>query len=183
MTTEEFKSKSSATLKHLQEELKKVRTGRAHPDMLDSVKVEVYGSPAPLNQIANITAPEPQQLRISPFDPNNLSLISEAISKNESLGLSPSDDGRVIRIMVPLLTEERRTQIAKQLGSYAEDTRISLRNLRHTYLDEIKDAKKDGQISEDDFRRLEKELGELMDSLNKDIEETIKLKEREIMSV
>jgi ribosome recycling factor len=178
-----FREKAKAAIERLEEELKKVRTGRAHPDMLDSVRVEAYGVETPLKQVANVTAPEAQLLQIAPFDPSNIEKIVEAIRKNESLGLNPSDDGRVVRAMIPQLTEERRAQIAKQLGSNGEDCKISLRNLRHQYRDALKDQKKNGEIGDDELKRAEKELTEEMDRLNKQVDDLIKLKEEEIMKV
>lgn len=183
MDTSEFESKARSAITRLEEELKKVRTGRAHPDMLDGVRVEAYGSQMPLNQVANVTVPEPQLLQITPFDPQNLEAISEAIRKNEGLGLNPSDDGRVVRANIPPLTEERRAQIAKQLGSNAEEARIVLRNLRHEVLNSAKKQKNDGDISEDDLKSLEKSVQESLDKFNKQIEELVKLKEEEVMRV
>src|SRR5689334_6538123 len=115
------KTKFEAAANHFQDELKKLRTGRAHAGMLDGLMVEAYGTPMPLNQVGNVSAPEAQLLQITPFDPNNIEAISAAIRDNPSLGLNPSDDGRVIRIPIPALTEERRREITKQVSAKLED--------------------------------------------------------------
>jgi ribosome recycling factor len=183
MEMNEFKQKLSLALERLSEDLKKVRTGRAHPDMLDGVRVEAYGVLTPLNQVANITVPEPQLLQITPFDPQNLDAIVEGIRKDEGLGLNPSDDGRVVRVNIPPLTEERRAQIAKQLGVNAEDARIVSRNLRQDVLNNFKKQKSSGEITEDDLRTYEKQVQEELDRFNKQVDEAVKLKEEEVMKV
>ncbi len=183
MEMSEFKQKLQVALGRLGEDLKKVRTGRAHPDMLDGIRVEAYGVMTPLNQVANVTVPEPQLIQITPFDPSNLDAISEGIRKDEGLGLNPSDDGRVVRVNIPPLTEERRAQIAKQLGNNAEDARIVSRNLRQDVLNNFKKQKSTGEITEDDLRSYEKEVQEELDGFNKQIDELISVKEAEIMKV
>jgi ribosome recycling factor len=183
MEISEFKEKAKLAIERLESDLKKVRTGRAHPDMLDGIKVEAYGVMTPLNQVANITAPEPQLLQITPFDPTILTSISEAIRKDEALGLNPSDDGRVVRAGIPSLTQERRVQIAKQLGNNAEDCRIVLRNLRQDAMSFIKKQKTESEIGEDEFKRSEKEIQEQLDKFNREVEEKVKVKEEEIMKV
>ena len=175
--------KFSASLAHFVEELKKLRTGRAHAGMLDGVSIEAYGTQMPLNQAATITAPEAQLLQITPFDPNNLQAISAAIRNNPSLGMNPSDDGRVVRVPIPPLTEERRRDIVKQLGGKVEDSMITLRNVRRDAFDAIGSAKKDKQIGEDDAKRLEKQVDEALAKAKSDIEGVAKAKETEIMTV
>jgi ribosome recycling factor len=183
MEMNEFKQKLSLALERLNEDLKKVRTGRAHPDMLDGVRVEAYGVLTPLNQVSNVTVPEPQLLQITPFDPSNLDAIVEGIRKDEGLGLNPSDDGRVVRVNIPPLTEERRAQIAKQLGVNAEDARIVSRNLRQDVLTNFKKQKSAGEITEDDLRAYEKQVQEELDKFNKLVDEAVKVKEEEVMKV
>ncbi len=183
MEMSEFKQKLGQALERLGEDLKKVRTGRAHTDMLDGVRVEAYGVMTPLNQVANVTVPEAQLLQITPFDPANITAISEAIRKDEGLGLNPSDDGRVVRVAVPALTEERRAQIAKQLGGNAEDARIVSRNLRQDVLNNFKKQKSAGEITEDDLRSYDKEIQEELNKFNKQVDEMISVKESEIMQV
>src|SRR5580700_408600 len=125
---DEAKKKFQAAVEHFGEELKKVRTGRASAGMLDGLMVEAYGQPMPLKALAGVTAPEAQLLQITPFDPANLQAISTAIRDNQTLGLNPMDDGRVVRVPIPPLTEERRREIAKQLSEKVEDCMITMRN-------------------------------------------------------
>ncbi len=177
------KNKFNAAVDHFSEEAKKVRTGRAFPGMLDGIVVEAYGTPMPLNQVGNVTAPEVQLLQITPFDPNNIAAISAAIRENQSLGLNPSDDGKVIRIPIPQLTEERRREYVKVLNSRVEDSMVSLRNVRHDALKVVDQAKKDKAISEDDAKRLEKQVDEAMNEAKSSIDSLAKAKETEIMTV
>lgn len=181
--TKPYENKFEQAVAHFEEELKKVRTGRAHPNQLDSVKVEVYGSIMPLNQVANITAPEAQLLQITPFDPGNMQSIVSAIRDNQSLGFNPSDDGRVIRVPVPALTEERRKQLVKQTSEKVEETRIALRNIRQDALKEAKRKKDSKELSEDDVKRVEKVIDGIMTSVNMKIDEIFKAKEKDILTI
>ncbi len=151
--------------------------------MLDGVMVEAYGTPMPLNQVANVIAPEAQLLQITPFDPSNLQAIASAIRDNPSLGLNPSDDGRVVRVPIPALTEERRREIVKQLGSKQEDAMISVRTIRHEAMDAIDKAKKDKEVGEDDAKRLSTQVEDAMQKARADVEAASKAKESEIMTV
>ncbi len=180
---EQAKSKFSHALQHFQNELKKLRTGRANASMLDGVMVVAYGVPTPLNQVATITAPEAQLLQITPFDPSNLQAIVSAIRDNQALGLNPSDDGRVVRVPVPALTEERRRDISKQVGSKMEECMISMRNIRHDALDAIEKAKKDKEIGEDDAKRLTAAVDSAMNNTKSLADGYAKAKEQEIMTV
>ncbi|MGH7141873.1 MAG: ribosome recycling factor [Candidatus Saccharimonadales bacterium] len=166
-----------------QDELKKIRTGRAHPSMLDGVLVAAYGTQMPLNQIATVVVLEAQLLQITPFDPNNLQLIASAIRNNQSLGLNPTDDGRVVRVAVPLLTEERRRDLTKQVGQKQEECMVSLRNVRHEAINVLDKAKRDKQVSEDDAKRLERQVDDSMNKAREAVENTAKSKEQEIMTV
>ncbi len=179
----EAESKFKKAHEHFVEDIKKIRTGRAHPGMLDGVSVEAYGTPMPLNQVSTITAPEAQLLQITPFDPNNLQSIVSAIRDNPSLGLNPSDDGRVVRVPIPALTEERRREIVKTLFAKVEDAMISLRGVRHEAIDTLNKAKKDKDISEDDAKRYISQIEELMAKYKTEVEATAKVKESEIMTV
>lgn len=165
------------------DEIKKLRTGRAHPSMVEGLTAEVYGTQMPLLQLATITTPEPQLIQISPFDPSNLASISAAIRDNQSLGLNPTDDGRLIRVTIPPLTTERRAQIAKQLGEKVEEALISMRGARHDARTKLDQAKKDKQASEDDVSRLEKQIDEAMAKVKAEIEAEAKAKESEIMTL
>lgn len=180
---DDVKTKLKVATDHFSGELKKLRTGRAHPSMLDGVMVVAYGTPMPLNQVSTVTTPEAQLIQISPFDPNNLQAICEAIRNDQALGLNPMDDGRLVRVPIPPLTTERRQQIVKQLNEKLEESHISARNIRHEALDIAKKAKSDKQISEDDFNRIEKQIDELMAKTKNDLESLAKAKEQEIMTV
>lgn len=177
------RQKLQAAFEHFQGELKKVRTGRAHAGMLDGVTVTAYGTAMPLNQVANVTAPEAQLLQITPFDPNNIQAIASAIRDNPTLGLNPSDDGRVVRVPIPALTEERRREYVKVLGGKVEDCMIALRGVRRDAIDAVAQAKKDKAIGEDDAKRLEKQVDEAMNKSKSDVDAAAKSKESEIMTV
>ena len=177
------KKKFAAAVEHFHEQLKSLRTGRASASMLDSVMVDAYGQQMPLNQVSNVIAPEAQLLQITPYDLTNLPAIVSAIRDNPALGLNPSDDGHVVRIPVPPLTEERRRDIAKQLGAKQEEAMISMRNVRHQVMDAIEQAKKDREIGEDEAKRLSAQVEEAMQKTRGDIEAASKEKEAEIMKV
>jgi ribosome recycling factor len=177
------KSKFDGVVAHYGEQLKSLRTGRANAAMLDGVMVSAYGQPMPLNQVANVSAPEAQLLQITPFDPSNIQAIASAIRDNPSLGLNPSDDGRVVRVSVPTLTEERRREIVKQLGSKQEDAMVALRNVRRDALDTVEKAKKDKEIGEDDAKRLQTQVEDAMKAAQGQVEAASKAKETEIMTV
>lgn len=176
-------AKIGLVIGRFEDDLKKIRTSRAHPSMLDGIMVETYGTKLPLNQVSNIIAVEPQLLQITPFDQNNIKTIVSAIHDDQNLGLNPSDDGRIIRVPIPQLTTERRQTIAKQLGSRVEDCRVALRNVRHDAIREAKKAKDNKQITEDDLKRAEKTLDNLMADAQTKLEATAKIKETEIMMV
>lgn len=177
------KAKFSQALEHFNEDLKKVRTGRAHASMLDSVTVEAYGTPMPLNQVATVSTPEPQLLQITPFDPSNLQAISAAIRNNPSLGMNPSDDGRVVRVPVPALNEERRREYTKIVSGKVEDCMIVLRNARRDAMELIDKSKKAKDIGEDDAKRLEKLVDDGMNQTKSQVEAAARAKEAEIMTV
>jgi ribosome recycling factor len=182
--TKHYQEKMDHALDHFSDELKKVRTGRAHPDMLSGVSIEAYGQRTPLNQVANVTAPEPQQLLITPFDPSNINAITQAIRDEQSLGLNPSDDGRVVRVPIPALTEERRRELVKQLGSKVEECRIALRQVRQDAFKDLKRKKDAKELSENDVTRHEKEFDHgLMQEYQAKIDELFKAKEAEVMKV
>lgn len=181
--TDEYELKMQAAVEHFEHELAKIRTGRAHPGMLDGIKVLAYGAEMPLNQVANITAPEAQLLQITPFDPSNIQAIAASIRNDQSLGLNPSDDGRVVRIPVPALTEDRRKQLVKQAGEKVEEARIALRNVRQDGLKDAKAKKENKELSEDDLKLVEKEFDRLMQDFNGKLEQTFKAKEQDILTI
>lgn len=181
--TKPYKDRFEAAATHFGDELKKVRTGRAHPTMLDSIMVEAYGTMMPLNQVASVTAPEGQLLQVTPFDPSNIQAIAAAIRADQSLGLNPSDDGRVVRVPVPALTEERRKQLVKQTGEKVEDARIALRNIRQDALKEVRRQKDAKQLTEDDAARTEKAIDELMATQTAAIDHLFRDKEKDILTI
>ena len=143
---DDTKQRMDQAIDHFKDELKKVRTGRAHAGMLEGILVEVYGQRMPLAHVANVGTLDAQTLQVTPFDPSNLEAISAAIRDDKSLGLNPADDGKIVRIPVPPMTEERRREVVKQLGQKVEDARVALRNVRH---DALKDAKQQEKDKED----------------------------------
>jgi ribosome recycling factor len=183
MDIRQYEDKMKQALEHFKGELKKVRTGRANAAMLDGIMVTAYGAQMPLNQVSNVTAPEAQLIQITPFDPNNIQAIASAIRDNPTLGLNPSDDGRVVRVPVPPLTEDRRREYVKVLGGKVEDCMIALRGVRRDAIDAINQAKKDKSIGEDDAKRLEKQVDEAMNKVKSDVDAAAKAKETEIMTV
>lgn len=181
--TKPYEDKMQDALSHFEEELKKVRTGRAHTNMLDGVQVEAYGSYMPLNQVAHVTAPEAQMLLVTPYDPSHITAITTAIRDNQSLGFNPSDDGRVVRVPVPSLTEDRRKQMVKLVGEKVEDARIVLRTVRQDALKDAKAKKENKELGEDDYKRVEEEIDKLMSEMQATIDEKFKAKEKEVLTV
>lgn len=179
----QYEDRFESAVIHFADELKKVRTGRAHPTMLDGIFVEAYGAKVPLNQVANVTVPEAQLLTITPFDPSNIQNVVAAIRNDQALGLNPSDDGRLIRVPIPPLTEERRKQIVKQTSEKVEDARIALRNVRQDAFKEIKRMKDAKEMSEDDQKRSEKAIDDLVSAANTQLDATFKEKEKEILTI
>jgi ribosome recycling factor len=176
-------TKLTQAVERFKDTLKSLRTGRASASMLDGVMVEAYGTSMPLIQVGTIMVPEAQLIQITPFDPNNLQAIAESIRNNSSLGLNPADDGRVVRVPVPPLNEERRRELAKQVGQKQEEAMISLRNIRHEALGTVDTAKKDKDIGEDEAKRLANQVEEAMNKARGEIETVGKAKEAEIMKV
>ena len=181
--TKPYEDKMTQAIAHFEDELKKVRTGRAHPSMLDGIHVEAYGQLMPLNQVANVTAAEAQLLQVTPFDPSNVVAISTAIRNDQSLGLNPTDDGRIVRVPVPALTEERRKQLVKQTGEKVEEARIALRNVRQDALKEAKRLKDAKELSEDDVKRVEKAIDDSIAGFNAKVDAIFKDKEKEILTI
>ena len=178
--TAEDRKKMENVIERFNGEMKKVRTGRAHPDMLSSVKVEAYGQFMPLNQVANITAADATLLVITPFDPTNIKSISEAIRSDQSLGLNPADDGRIVRVPIPSLTEERRKEIVKNASAKVEEAKVAIRNLRE---DARKAVKAAADLSEDVKKRAEKEIDDLTKEFTDKIDAEFKAKSDEIMKI
>ncbi|KAB8138768.1 ribosome recycling factor [Gracilibacillus oryzae] len=178
----EAKEKMNQAVKAYSKNLATVRAGRANPALLDSVQVEYYGAFTPLNQLSSITVPEARLLLITPFDKSSVGEIEKAIQKAD-LGLSPSSDGNVIRLNIPPLTEERRKDLVKIVGKYAEESKVQIRNNRRDANDQLKKAEKNGDITEDEFRGFQDDVQSLTDEHIKKIDQLTKEKEQEIMEV
>ncbi|MBQ8985127.1 ribosome recycling factor [Candidatus Saccharibacteria bacterium] len=178
--TRKDRQKMEDVLERFRTEMKKVRTGRAHPDMLAGIKVEVYGQFMPLNQAANITAADATLLVVTPFDPTNIAAIENAIRADQALGLNPADDGRVIRVPIPALTEERRKEIVKTASAKVENAKVAMRNVREDARKAIKIAE---DLSEDIKKRAEKDIDELTKEFSDKIDAEFKNKSDEIMKI
>jgi ribosome recycling factor len=179
---DEARERMEGAIEALRGDLAGIRTGRATPALVHGVKVEYYGVPTPLNQLATISAPEPQLLTIRPYDRSSLGLIEKAILKSE-LGLTPNNDGRIIRLVIPRLTEERRHELVRVVGRRLEEARVAVRNVRRDVLNDLRFFEKEKEISEDDFHRGKDELQELTDEYIERVGEIGKHKEREILEV
>jgi ribosome recycling factor len=177
-----YLQKMNKTFEVFTKELSSLRTGRANASMLDLVKVDVYGQKMPINQLASITAPEPRMINIQVWDLNNVTLIDSAIKKSE-LGLNPQIDGQLLRLPIPDLSEERRSEIKKMIKSMGEKSKISVRNIRREANDELKKLLKSKEISEDDEKKLEKKIQIITDDQIKKIDDKVISKETEIMKI
>ena len=176
----EDRKKMEEIIERFKNEMKKVRTGRAHPDMLSGIKVEVYGQFMPLNQAANITAADATLLVVTPFDPANIAAIEAAIRADQALGLNPADDGRVIRVPIPALTEERRKEIVKNASAKVENAKVALRNIREDARKAVKIAE---EMSEDVKKRAEKDIEDLTKEFTDKVDTEFKAKSDEIMKI
>ncbi len=177
-----YSSKMLKTYEVFQQELSSLRTGRANANMLDLVKVDVYGQKMPINQLGSITTPEPRSINIQVWDINNVPLVDSAIKKSE-LGLNPQIDGQLIRLPVPDLSEERRSEIKKIIKSMGEKCKVSIRNIRREANDELKKLLKNKEVSEDEVKKKEKLIQDYTDKQIKDIDERVFSKENEIMTI
>jgi ribosome recycling factor len=180
--TNETKPKMEAVIEDFKRKLSNVRTGRATVGLLDTVMVDYYGTPTPLNQMASVAVPEPQLLTVQPWDMSQVNAVEKAII-SANLGMNPSNDGKVIRLPIPPLNEERRKQLAKQVHEIAEEHRIAIRNIRHSSNDALKKMLKDKLVSEDDERGGLDEVQKLTNTYVAKIDELAKHKEQDIMSV
>ncbi len=178
----EFEEKMKKAKDFLSGQFDAVRAGRANAAVLNGITVDYYGSPTPINQVAAISVPDPRTLVISPWDGSVLKGIEKAIQTSE-LGINPQNDGRVIRLVFPQLTEERRKELAKQVRKYGEEAKVAVRNIRRDAMDKIKKQQKAGEITEDDQKDLEKELQKLTDDNIKDIDKLTEAKEKELFAI
>jgi len=177
---ESIKGDFEKSIEILRKDLAKMRTGRASVSMLDGIKVDYYGTPTPLNQLANLSAPEPRQIIVQPYDPGSAKEIEKAILASD-LGLNPQNQGKVIRITIPELTEERRKELAKRVRKRNEEAKIALRQIRREANDMLKQMEKDKEISEDEMHRAQKRVQEILDGYIEKSDEITSAKEKEIM--
>jgi ribosome recycling factor len=180
--TQDAEKRMRSAIQSLEEDLAGVRTGRATPALVEKMSVEYYGSPVPLMQMASISVPEPRQLLIKPFDPTTIKDIEKAIQASE-LGITPMNDGKVIRLNLPPLTEERRRDLTKFVNNRLEDARIAVRNVRRDSIKDIKEFEEEKLISEDDLKRGEEEIQKMTDRIIEEIGEIGKKKDQEIMEI
>ena len=178
----EFERRMNKAVEHLQEEFGAVRAGRANPKVLDRISVEYYGSETPLNGVATISTPDARTLVISPWDTKLLKEIQKAIQVSD-LGINPQNDGKVIRLVFPQLTEERRKDLVKQVKKYAEEAKVAMRNIRRDGMDYIKKLKKNSEITEDEQKKAEKDLQDMLDKNIKKVDEAYAAKEKELMAI
>lgn len=178
----EANDRMNKAIEVLKKDYATLRAGRATPALLDKIVVDYYGAPTPINQMAKIAVPEPRSLTIQPWDKSALADIERAILKSD-LGLTPNNDGSVIRLNIPQLTQERRNELVKVVKKKAEDCRVAVRNVRRDANDQLKMLKKEGEISEDEERRAEDEIQKMTDKHIKDIDHVMEVKEAEIMEV
>ncbi|AAR35294.1 ribosome recycling factor [Geobacter sulfurreducens] len=178
----DMKSHMEKSVESLRREYQKVRTGRANTGLLDEIRVDFYGNPSPLNQVATLAVPEPRTITIQPWETKMIPVIEKAIL-NANLGFTPSNDGKLIRISLPPLTEERRKEIVKSLKKTAEDAKIAIRNIRRDAIDGLKKLEKDKKISEDDLKRAEKEVQDVTNVYVAKVDEVLAHKEKEVMEV
>ena len=175
-------SRMSKSVDSLTESLQSIRAGRANTSLLDRIYVDYYGQQSPLNQVASLSAPEARLLAIQPWDATLIPEIEKAIQKSD-LGITPSNDGKIIRLVIPQLTEERRKDLTKLVGKYAEEAKVSIRNIRRDVMEDIKKAEKAKEISEDDRKTYEEDIQKLTDKYIKDVDSVAADKEKELMEI
>ena len=176
------KERMKKTEDALQRELGGIRAGRANASLLDRLQVEYYGVPTPVNQLASVTVPEARMLLITPYDKSSLQDIERAILMSD-IGITPTNDGSVVRLVIPQLTEERRKELAKQVGKEAEGAKVSVRNIRRDAIEHLKKAEKNKEITEDDLRGYEKDIQKVTDDSVKNIDHLAQVKEKELLEV
>ena len=177
----DYSRRMDKTLEHLAEEFDAVRAGRANPKVLDRITVEYYGSETPLNGVASISSPDARTLIIQPWDGKLLKDIQKAIQTSD-LGINPQNDGRVIRLVFPQLTEERRKDLTKQVKKYAEEAKVAMRNIRRDGMEYVKKLKKNSEITEDDQKKAEKDLQDMLDKYTKKVDTALAATEKELMA-
>mgnify|MGYP004640072627 FL=1 len=178
----EFSAKMEKTVEVMQSDFASVRAGRANAAVLDQIRVDYYGTPTPVQQIGTISSPDPRTLIIQPWESSLLREIEKAIQTSD-LGINPQNDGRVIRLVFPQLTEERRKELAKQVKKYGEDSKVAVRNIRRDAMEKFKAQKKQSEITEDDFKNIEKDMQKITDDFVKKIDELVAKKDKELQSI
>lgn len=178
----EFENKMMKTVEVLHAQFTSVRAGRANASVLDHIRVEYYGVPTPLSQIASISTPDPRSLVIQPWDASSLKGIEKAIQTSD-LGINPTNDGRVIRLLFPQLTEERRKELARQVSKYSEEAKVAIRNIRRDAMEVFKAQKKKSEITEDDLKDIEKDMQKLTDDYIREVEKVAEKKEKELYEI
>ena len=179
---QEFSAKMKKTTEVLSTQFDTVRGGRANVAVLDQIRVEYYGTPTPINQIATVATPDPRSLTIQPWDASALRMIEKAILESD-LGINPTNDGKIIRLVFPQLTEDRRKDLIKQVKKYSEEAKVAIRNIRRDAVDNFKEQKKKSEITEDDLKDIEKDLQKLTDDYIKEIDNIAAKKEKELMAI
>ena len=177
-----FTGKMKKTTEVLCSQFDSVRAGRANPAVLDKLRVEYYGTPTPINQIASIATPDPRSLAIQPWDTACLKMIEKAILESD-LGINPNNDGKIIRLIFPQLTEDRRKDLIKQIKKYAEEAKVAIRNIRRDAMEDFKEQKKKSEITEDDLKDIEKDMQKVTDDYIKEIDNIAAKKEKELMAI
>jgi ribosome recycling factor len=178
----EYTNKMKKTVEVLQSQFSSVRAGRANASVLDHITVEYYGSPTPIQQIASVATPDPRSLVIQPWDTTSLKAIEKAILASD-LGINPTNDGRVIRLSFPQLTEERRKELVRQVSKYSEEAKVAIRNIRRDAMEIFKAQKKKSEITEDDLKDIEKDLQKITDEFIREIEKVADKKEKELYEI
>ena len=178
----DFESKIQKAIAHFIEDLATVRAGRASASVLEKIMVDYYGTPTPVTQVGNVNSPDPRSLVIQPWDQNLVKEIEKAIQKSD-LGINPTNDGKVIRLAFPPLTEERRKELVKSVSKKTEDAKIAVRNVRRDAMDALKKQKKDGELTEDDLKDMEKDFQKVVDKAIKEIDDISVKKDKEIMEI
>ena len=178
----EIKEKMTKSIDNLTEKLSEVRAGRANPSILNKVKIDYYGTPTPINQVAGVSVPEARMIMIQPWDVSILKEIEKAILASE-IGINPNNDGKVIRLVFPELTEERRKDLVKEIKKLAEECKVAIRNVRRDGMDVAKKSQKDGEMTEDELKQAESKIQELTDKSIDEIDNALEIKEKEILSI
>ncbi len=179
---ENVENKMKKAISNLQENLNAIRAGRANPHVLDRITVDYYGAPSPLNAVANIQVPEARMITLAPWDPSMLKEIEKAIMASD-LGITPSNDGKIIRLMFPILTEERRKELVKQVKTYGEECKVAIRNIRRDNIDKMRAANKKKELTDDVLGEFEDKIQKITDKFTKEVDSTCDSKEKELMEI